>query len=320
MTAAVLLLTWAVIAATWGGRLIDRGSWQYLSPRNGVLAWQAVSFSVVLAAALAGVVLALPWLPLEAYLADKLGSHSPVVIAHYETPLGAWPGIVGLTAVGMFLGALGFSVVRLSLRDSARRRRQRAHLQLVGHTHPDGFTIIDTDVPLAYCLPGRAGAVVLSSAAVDLLTDAERRLVVGHEHRHLSARHHLPIVLAEALLRTFPAAPLFRLAAVRVRVLVEMSADDSASTAAERRDLARALVTMGAGARPEVALGASDTASVQRVRRLAATPARRSWTGVLVAPAIGVVLAMPIALAAAPGIEAATRDCCRLDAAAVARP
>ena len=114
--------------------------------------------------------------------------------------------------------------------------------------------------------------------------------------------------------------PLFRLAAVRVRVLVEMSADDSASTAAERRDLARALVTMGAGARPEVALGASDTASVQRVRRLAATPARRSWTGVLVAPAIGVVLAMPIALAAAPGIEAATRDCCRLDAAAVARP
>ena len=104
MTAAVLLLTWAVIAATWGGRLIDRGSWQYLSPRNGVLAWQAVSFSIVLAAALAGVVLALPWLPLEAYLADKLGSHSPVVIAHYETPLGAWPGIVGLSAVGVCLG------------------------------------------------------------------------------------------------------------------------------------------------------------------------------------------------------------------------
>ena len=85
---------------------------------------------------------------------------------------------------------------------NARRRRQRAHLQLVGRTHPDGFTIIDTDVPLAYCLPGREGAVVLSSAAVDLLTDDERRLVVGHEHRHLSARHHLPIVLAEALLRT----------------------------------------------------------------------------------------------------------------------
>lgn len=320
MTAALLLLTWAVVAATWGGRVIDRGTWQYLSPRIGVLAWQALSFSVVLAAALAGVVLALPWLPLQSYLADWVGTHSPVVIAHYETPLGAWPGIVGLTAVAGCLGTLGVSVLRQCLRDRARRRHQRDLLQLVGRRHSDGFTVIDTDVPLAYCLPGRDGAVVLSSAAVELLTEHERRLVVGHEHRHLSARHHLPLVLAEAMARTFPAVPLFAQATARVRVLVEMSADDSASTADERRALARALVTMGAGARPEVALGASDTASVQRVRRLAASPARRSRTGLLVAPAIGVVLAMPIALAAAPGIEAATRDCCGLDAAAVARP
>lgn len=320
MTAALLLLTWAVVAGAWGGRVIDRGAWQYLSPRNGVLAWQALSFSVVLATALAGVVLALPWLPLQPYLADWMGTHSPVVIAHYESPLGAWPGIVGLAAVTGFLGALGLSVIRLCLRDRARRRHQRELLVLIGRQHPDGFTVIDTDVPLAYCLPGRAGAVVLSSAAVELLTEHERRLVVGHEHRHLSARHHLPLVLAEALSRTFPAVPLFRQAAARVRILVEMSADDSASTAEERRSLARALVTMGTGRRPEAALGASDTASVQRVRRLAATSTCGSRIGVFVAPAIGVVLAMPLALAAAPGIEATTRDCCRLDAAAVTRP
>lgn len=317
MTAALLLLAWAILASTCGGRVIDRGAWQYLSPRNGVLAWQALSFSVVLAAALAGVVLALPWLPVQNYLAETLGTHSPVVIAHYETPLGAWPGIVGLIAVAACLGALGLSVARLCLRDRTRRRQQRHLLLLVGREHPDGFTIVDTDVPLAYCLPGRAGAVVLSSAAVGLLTEDERRLVVGHEHRHLSARHHLPIVLAEALTRTFPAVPLFAQAAARVRVLVEMSADDSASTADERRALARALVAMGTGVRPEAALGASDTASAQRVRRLAATPTRRSRTSVLVGPAIGVVLAMPVALAVAPAIEAATFDCCRLDPAVV---
>lgn len=320
MSAALLLLGWAVLAAGWGGRIIDRGPWQYRSPRYGVLAWQALSFSVVLAAALAGVALALPWLPVQTHLADWLGPHSPVVIAHYETPLGAWPGIVGLIAVAGCLGALGLSVIRLCLRDRARRRHQRQLLQLIGRRHPEGFTVIDTDVPLAYCLPGRDGAVVLSSAAVEILTEDERRLVVGHEHRHLSARHHLPIVLAEALARTFPNVPLFRQATDRVRILVEMSADDSASTTDERRSLARALVAMGTGTRPEAALGASDTASVQRVRRLAATPMRRSRTSVLVAPAIGVVLAMPLALAAAPGIEAATRDCCRLDAAVVARP
>lgn len=320
MIAALLLLAWAVVAAVWGGRIIDRGRWQYLSPRNGVLAWQSLSFSVVLAAALAGVALALPWLPLQTYLAESLGTQSPMVIAHYETPLGAWPGIVGLAAVAGCLLALGLSVSRLCLRDRARRRHHRQLLALVGHRHPDGFTVIDTDVPVAYCLPGRSGAVVLSSAAVDLLTEDERRLVVGHEHRHLSARHHLPLVLAEALARTFPFVPLFGLAAMRVRVLVEMSADDSAHTTEERRSLARALVAMGSGTRPEVALGASDTASVERVRRLAAPRAHRALTGVLVAPAIAAVLAMPIALAAAPGIEAATRDCCRLDAAAITRP
>lgn len=320
MTAALLLLTWAVVAATCGGRIIDRGPWQYLSPRNGVLAWQALSFSVVLAAALAGVALALPWLPLQSYLADSLGTHSPVVIAHYETPLGAWPGIVGLTAVAGCLAALGLSICQFCLRDRARRRHHRHLLTLMGRRHPDGFTVIDTDVPVAYCLPGRSGAVVLSSAALELLTEDERKLVVGHELRHLSARHHLPLVLAEALGRTFPAVPLFKHAATRVRVLVEMSADDSASTAHERRSLARALVAMGSGARPEAALGASDTAAVERVKRLASPPRRRSRTGVLIAPAIGVVLAMPLALAAAPGIEAATRDCCRLDPAAMARP
>lgn len=320
MTAALLLLTWALVAAMFGGRVIDRGAWQYLSPTIGVLAWQALSISVLLAGALAGVVLALPWLPVQDYLAEFLGAHSPMVIAHYETPLGAWPGVVGLTAVSACLGALGVSVIRLSSRDRACRRRQRHLLTLIGRLHPDGFTIIDADVPLAYCLPGRAGAVVLSSAAVELLTTDERRLVIGHEHRHLAAHHHLPLVLAQALTRTFPVVPLFGHAAERVRVLIEMSADDSAGTAEERRSLARALVTMGTGARPEAALAASDTASVQRVRRLSTAPAHRSRISVLVSPAIGVVLAMPLALAAAPGIEAATRDCCRLDASAIARP
>jgi hypothetical protein len=320
VTAALLLLSWSLAAACCGGRVIDRGRWQHRSPRHGVLAWQALSFSVILAAALAGVALALPWLPVEGWLNRTLGHVSPAVIAHYKTSLGAWPGVVGLAAVAMALAALGATVARVLLRDRGRRRQQRDLLKLVGRPHPDGFTVIDIDVPLAYCLPGRSGSVVLSSGAVALLTDEERRLVLGHEHRHLSARHHLPLVLAEALDRTFPGIPLFRTALERVRVLVEMAADDTATTARERLVLARALVAMGTGSRPEAALGASDTASVQRVRRLAASPARRSKSGVLVAPAIGIVMTLPVGLAAAPGIEAVTTDCCRLEAAALARP
>jgi Na+(H+)/acetate symporter ActP len=66
--------------------------------------------------------------------------------------------------------------------------------------------------------------------------------------------------------------------------------------------------------RPETARAASDTAAVLRVRRLTSTPRTPVWgLGFLAGTAVATVLAMPLGLALAPAVEAATRDCCTVD-------
>ena len=318
MIAAVLLVAYAAGVGLAGQRFLRR-PWSLRAPRAAVVGWQALSTSVVLAILLAAVALALPFLPMRFSLAYLLGAHTLTVVEHYETPLGIWPGVAGTALVAVCAGMLTFTTVRIFCRTTRVRRSQRDALRLVGSRHPDGFTVVDHTVPVAYCLPGGAGTVVLSTAALELLTDRERALVLGHEHRHLRARHHLALAYADALTRTFPRVPLFAEAHQRVSVLLEMTADDAATGIEDRRTLAQALVVLSTGMRPEAALAASDTAALQRVRRLTApaTPRRRG-TGFLVGAASVVALSVPMCLALAPAIEAATRDCCSL-ASPVAR-
>jgi Zn-dependent protease with chaperone function len=312
--AALLLIAYASTVAGLGARLLRR-EWSSRAPRAAIVGWQALSTSVVLAILLAAVALALPFLPMRYSLSYLLNAHTITVVEHYETPLGIWPGVAGLGMVAVLAGLLAVTTARAFRRTAQVRRSQRAALRLVGNRHPEGFTIVDHAVPVAYCLPGGSGTVVLSTAALEILTDRERELVLGHEHRHLRARHHLAVAYADALRRTFRWVPLFAEAHDQVTVLLEMAADDAASGVADRRSLAHALVALGTGVRPEAAMAASDTAALQRVRRLTAPPEpRRRGMGLMVGAAAVAALSVPVGLALAPAIEAATRDCCSLAA------
>lgn len=314
MIAALLLIAYATSVGFVGVRLLRR-PWSTRAPRAAILGWQVLSTSVVLAMLLAAVALALPFLPMRFSLAYLLGAHTITVVEHYETPLGILPGVAGLGIAAVCAAMLAATTACTYWRTARVRRSQRDALLLVGSPHPDGFTVVDHAVPLAYCLPGGSGTVVLSTAALEILTDHERELVLGHEHRHLRARHHLALAYADALTRTFPWVPLFAAAHDEVTVLLEMTADDAASGVDDRRVLAKALVALSTGVRPEAALAASDTAALQRVRRLTATAASpRRGAGILVGVASVVALAVPVGLALAPAIEAATRDCCSLGA------
>lgn len=317
MIAAVLLVAYAALVGGLGGEVLRR-PWSTRAPRAAIIGWQALSTSVVLAILLAAIALALPFLPMRVSLASLLGAHTVTVVEHYETPFGFWPGVAALALVVVCAGMLTLTTVRTFWRTTRVRRSQREALRLVGSRHPDGFTVVDHTVPVAYCLPGGAGTVVLSSAALDLLTDRERALVLGHEQRHLRARHHLALAYADALTRTFRWVPLFADALQQVSVLLEMTADDAASGVEDRRSLAKALVALSTGVRPESALAASDTAALQRVRRLTAPAVpRRRGTGVLVGAASVAALSLPVGLAVAPAVEAATRDCCALSSPVV---
>ncbi len=314
MTAALLLVVFAGAVSVLGHRIL-RQPWAQRSPRVAVVGWQALSTSVVASILLAAIALALPFLPLKASLASLLGAHTLIIVEHYETPLGSWPGIVGLALVAGLTTMLVTSTARSFARNRRVRRSQLDALELVGRRHPGGFVVIEHEVPVAYCLPGSgAGTVVLSSAALDLLDDRERELVLGHERSHLRARHDLALAYSGALARTFPWVRLFAVAHAQIAVLLEMAADDAAIGPADRRSLAAAIVALGTGVRPETALAASDTAAVLRVRRLTSTPRTPVWgLGFLAGTAVATVLAMPLGLALAPAVEAATRDCCTVD-------
>lgn len=313
MIAALLLIGYAALAGRCGAGVLLRSSgWAARAPRSAILAWLALASSVVLAVVLAGVALALPYLPLRFELADLLGADTATVAEHYSTPHGAWPVAAALVAVTLAVAMLTWSAARGARERSATRRAQRDTLRMVGLRHPDGFTVVQHDRPLVYCVPGaRTRTVVLSSGALTLLDAEERRLVLAHERRHLGGHHDLLLAYAETLARTFGWVPLFAAAHRQVAVLVEMAADDAATTTAERRTLAGALVALGTGSRPDAALGATGTATAQRVRRLTGpAPRPRLGQATLVATAAALVLSAPVTLALAPALEATTHGCC----------
>jgi Zn-dependent protease with chaperone function len=311
MIAALLLAAFAASVAVLGSRLLSR-PWVLRSPRVAVLGWQALSASVVTSILLAATALALPFLPLRFSLASLLGAHTITIVEHYETPVGSWPGVLGLAVVAVLTTMLTTTTARGFVRTRRIRRSQRDALELVGRRHPGGFTVIEHDVPVAYCLPGTGtGTVVLSSAALALLNDREREMVLGHERRHLRARHDLALAFSGALARTFPWVPLFATAHAQIAVLLEMAADDAAASPADRRALAGAIVALGTGVRPEAALAASDTAALIRVRRLTSTTRSPVWgLGLAAGAGAALLLSLPLGLALAPAVEAAARDCC----------
>lgn len=319
MIAAAVLLAYAALAATLGATTLRRLVWLQRHPRWGILAWQTLGLTVLLAGILAAISLALPFLPLRFPLADVIGIPPLALVEHYSTPLDPWPGVIALTAVGALLTLTAVRLVRDARGLTSERRAQRDQLLLVGRRHRDGFIVVDHDTPVAYCLPrsarGGAPAVVVSSGAIELLTSDERRLVLAHEARHLSGRHHLALTIAGTLARTFEQVSVFPTALEQITILAEMDADDAARTPLERRTLASALVTLGSGTRPQATLGAGDTAALQRVRRLVATggaPRLNLGQGALVGLVASTVLAIPVSIAMAPAIETAVRQCCSL--------
>lgn len=307
MIAALLLLGYAVLAGGPGARVLLRATWPVRSPRAGLMAWLALTTSVVLAVLLAGVALALPFLPLHVEVAAVLGADHETVADHYGSPHGAGPAIAGMVAVLLACAHLGRTAFRGARTRHRTRRDQRALLDLVGEAHPDGFTLVEHERPLVYCLPGRTRRIVVSRSALRILTADQRRVVLAHERRHLRGRHDLALTYLDALARAFGWVPLFAAAHRRAAVLVEMAADDAATTPAERRTLAQALVALASGDRPAAALGAADTAAAERVRRLV-DPAPRARHGhtVLVAAVAVTVLSVPVVLALTPALEASS--------------
>lgn len=267
MRVSLTVLFYALSVATLGVAWLRRARWPERAPRLGVLAWQAMSWSILTAVALAGLALAVPVLPLGLNLATILDTCAMLLRQQYSTPGGALAGAVGLTlalavTARVFLG-LGVSFW------GARSVRVHQHqgLRLVARRDERlGVLVLDHPVCEAYCLPGDGGQVVVTTATLAALDDAQTAAVLAHERAHLDGRHHLVNQVAVGLLRALPFSSALRHARDEIAQLTEMIADDAAVRGgADAVTLATALVRLAETHAPAGALGAGGTTAVVRV-------------------------------------------------------
>jgi Zn-dependent protease with chaperone function len=213
-----------------------------------------------------------------------------------------------LVAGLMLLAVLCWILVAASATVIRARERQRALLSLLAHGDPKvpGALVVDHPAAAAYCLPGLRSTIVLSAGVLALLDDQELAAVLAHERAHLRERHDLVLLPFSALLRAFRWAAVARQAQRAVALLVEMHADDRALRHRPARELATALLRVGAaggGAVPSGGLAAvapapaaecDVTARVIRILRPrpGLCPAARVLTGLTAAAAVGVPTAL----------------------------
>ena len=288
------LAAYALAVAAAGTWWLPRASWPRRLPRLGIAAWQVLTVTFVASVLLTAMLIAIPCLPdgvnldAAAELRNHYSSARGIVI-------GSTAAVGSLTVIGRLLWA---AMAAMTL---ARRRRARHDetLALVGRPGPvPGMVILDDDRPLVYCLPGR-DRVVVTTGALNRLNRAQLQAVLAHERAHLSARHHLVIMLARILPDAFPGIRFLAIAADQIGGLAEMAADDSAARH-HRLPLARALLTLATSPVPAPALGAARTPGGQRIQRLLDRPRPASAVGraagftatLLAAPALA--LAVPV--------------------------
>ncbi len=312
MTVSLLLVALAVVVATVAPRALTQTTWSRRSPRMGIVVWQAAAVSVVTACVLVATDAFLPVERVRFDLGHLLHACPEVVRRGFSSMGSAWPHLVSLLVAGITLALLLRAVV---LRALSVRRGRATHRQLVGLLAGEqdprfGAHVIEHDVPLAYCIPGAGGRVVVTTAAVDALDQQQLAAVMAHENAHLDGRHDLVLFGAAVASSAFPWSRFFRVARSELSVLVEMLADDRALRVSDRDSLVSALVDLGQWGTPESTLGATGE-TLQRVQRLAAgslpKPARLARATVL-ATSLTLVSA-PWVIAVAPAWAARSGLC-----------
>lgn len=287
VAAATLALCLLLLAGTVPARLA-RATWPQRAPAYALLLWQSLGLAGGVMAIETSVTVALA--PAGATHAEALRSLDS------RTALPWWSLVAGLVALALLLRLLSVLVLS-TVRTLRARHRNRVLVDLVATRNPllARTSVVDHDVPLAYCLPGLRPRVVLTRGVLELLREDEVRAVLAHEQAHVEQRHDLVVLPFLALGATFPRLPGVLVAKREVALLIEMLADDRAVRRHPREVLARALYRVGAAQVPEGGLGATGDGVLLRAQRLVQPPAGLGGIGrAAVVLATGLVLSLPL--------------------------
>jgi Zn-dependent protease with chaperone function len=298
---AVILLSAVAIGCVPAAHLLASARWPRRSPAVAIALWQALGLGWGLATvgALAGVGATGLGRPaaggggsggagltsggrLSGVAAAATDQATRLVLGPGGAAGRSWSVLAGLRAASLAAGVALLTVLCWILVAAITavlraRHRQRALLGLLARGDPKvpGALVVDHPAAAAYCVPGLRSAIVISAGTLDLLDQAELAAVLAHERAHLRARHDLVLLPFTALLRAFRWSGVARDANREVALLVEMLADDRARRHRPARELAMALLRVGAaggGQAPAGALAAGGTAAdgelAARVTRL----------------------------------------------------
>jgi Zn-dependent protease with chaperone function len=276
---AVFVLAAVAAGCVQASILLADARWPHRSPAAAIVLWQAIGLGWGLATV--GTLIGLATAGQGSGVADGALS----LLARLTEGRLSLPSVSLLTAARLVcLGAglvlqslLVYVLVAASAAVLRARQRQRMLLSLLAHGDPKvpGALVVDYPAAAAYCLPGLRSAIVISAGTLDLLDSAELAAVLAHERAHVRERHDLVLLPFIALLSAFRWCQAARAAHRAVALLVEMHADDRARSQLPARELATALLRVGAagGCRaPSGALAVSEPELAgevaQRVTRL----------------------------------------------------
>src|SRR5712691_11632709 len=253
------------MAIVLGASLLAGASWPRRCPGIAIVLWQSFGLSWGLAAVgalvgfgVSGLIVArgsdtrLRVTEMAAQRVDRLvldgSSIGPFGLVAVLRLISLAAGITLLALLVWILAAAATAVFRA-------RHRQRALLGLLAHDDPKvpGALVVDHPAAAAYCV-------------LDLLDADELAAVLAHERAHLRARHDLVLLPFSALLKAFRWSAIARAANAEVALLVEMLADDRARRRRPARELATALLRVGAsggGFAPAGALAVSGSAGTR---------------------------------------------------------
>ena len=214
--------------------VLARAKWPMRAPRAAVVLWQAVAVAAVLSAFSAGIDIAS-----RLFVPGPDGRPTATFTSEIDAlgwPL--WLAYISVFAITLLIGTrLLIAVVQVAIDTRRRRAHHRMLVDLLGVTRERAreeqikgrhLRILDVEAPLAYCLPGVRSRVVVSSGALNTLSDNEVTAILRHERAHLRARHDLVLEMFTAVHAAFPRFVRSRSALDAVQLLVEMLADDAA--------------------------------------------------------------------------------------------
>ncbi|TDE27374.1 M56 family metallopeptidase [Actinomadura sp. 6K520] len=262
------LVCTAVLLSCLAGPALDRLRRPAAHPLIAISCWFAALAGILIAGiGIVAVALLAPPAPghgLLEWLRNCLPHHGDEAII-----MAAAASLVLLTAC---CSRLARSLPRLS-RAVRHRRRHWETLRLVARAHGrhDDVLVLDHPVPVAYSLPARERAIVVSTGTQEILTPEEFCAVLVHERTHLRQRHHTMLLVLDLAYALLPWLPTVRRARKTLPLLLEMAADDAAARACGRRTLVDALYRLAATPGVAGALGAagpSTGALTERVLRL----------------------------------------------------